>query len=171
MDLFHWERFEPNVGENHSLPEDRRLFLEVACGLTKVQLKACARGLNFDSLAIDGEAAKLEAEKTGEPLEDVSTRMMAALCVDKAAAEWGPYVRIGGGPHTLGGREVKSLKDYLSVLIEQPGWFNLLELSRVIGQMNSVTGSRALFSGRLSGGPIFTAAQRPDAESDATGSR
>ena len=43
MDLFHWERFEPRIGLNHELPPEKRFFLQLACGLSKVQLKKVAR--------------------------------------------------------------------------------------------------------------------------------
>ncbi len=172
MDLFHYERFDPEIGENRKLPVEQRLFLEVACGMTKVQLTACKRALELSSIVIDADAAKAEAATTGEPVGDVALRMTSVACVDRIATAWAPYVRVGAGPrHTLNGVTVASLRDYVAALIEQPGVFNLVELSQVIAQLNSVTGTRALFSERLSGGPIFTAGQRTDADVDATGSR
>lgn len=170
MDLFHWERFEPEVGNNHQLAPTQRLYLEVACGLTKVQLKACQRAVQLTDISVP--TAELEAAvAAGESVEDASVRLVAGLCADKLAAVWGQFVRLGGGPHTLGGRPVATLRDYLAVVLEQPGAFQLLELSRAIAQFNSVTGTKALFSRRLSGGLTFTADQRTDADAAATESR
>lgn len=177
MDLFHWERFEPQLGDNHRLPPAQRLYLEVACGLTKQQLKACLRALDFTSLQPDVVAATKEAatpepgEKPNEALERVVERMMEGLCVEQLAAAWGPYVRMGAVHTTINGVTIATLKDYLAVVIQQPGRFNMVELSRVIGQINTVTGTRALFFERLSGGPVFTAGQGTDADESPSGSR
>lgn len=178
MDLLHFERFEPRIGDNHSLPPERRLFLEVACGITKMQLKAVKRALDFTSLRPDFEAATVEAkaskaadETETEALERVVEAQMAALIVAHLAKEWGPFVRVGAGQHTLDGRPVVALKDYLGAVINQPGRFNVIELAKVIAQLNSVTGTHALFSERLSGGPISTVAPSNDAAEERPGSR
>lgn len=178
MDLFHWERYEPRLGENHNLPVEQRFFLEVACGLTKMQLKACTRALDFSALRLDAaavveeaKASKGEDETHEEALQRVGEQRMGELCVAQLAEKWGPFVRVGPGKHTLDGKPVATLKDYLSAVIAQPGRFNVIELSKVLAQLNSVTGTHALFSERLSGGPISTVGPSTDAAAAAAGSR
>lgn len=178
MDLFHWERFEPRLGDNHSLPPEKRFFLEVACGLTKVQLKGCERALDFSKLHLDAGAVVEEAKKSKaedesheEALQRVGEQRMGELCIEQLARAWAPFIRIGAGQHTLDGKPVATLKDYLSAVIAQPGRFNVIELSKVLAQLNSVIGTHALFSERLSGGPISTVGPSTDAAAAATGSR
>lgn len=177
-DLAHWERFEPNLGDNHRLPPEKRFFLEVAAGLSKAQLKKAKRALDFSSLSLNAEAVTAEAKTSKaddetdiEALQRCTEKAMAVLCVERLATEWGGFVRVGSAGHTINGLAIASLKDYLGVIIEQPGRFNVIELSKVLAQLNSVTGTHALFFERLSGGPISTVAPRADEEGERTESR
>lgn len=178
MDLSHWERFEPRIGPNHSLPPGERFFLEVACGLSKVQLKAVIRALDFSKLPLDVKAiaadvqtAKADDETAAEALQRLTEERMAALCVEQLAREWSPFVRVGAPGHTFGEKPIATLKDYLEAIIQQAGQFNVIELSKIIAQLNSVNGVQALFFERLSGGPISTVAPRTDAVDAATAGR
>lgn len=171
MDLFHWERFEPRIGLNHTLPVEQRFFLEVACGLSKVQLKKVKRATDFSKLQLD-QAALVEEAKTSksddetqaEAIERVTEAAMAAKCTAQLAAEWGPFVRIGSPGHSIGGVPIATLADYLGAVLGQLGKFNVIELSKVLAQLNSVSGTHALFSERLSGGPISTVGPSTEAE-------
>lgn len=174
MDLFHWERFEPRIGLNHELPPEKRFFLQLACGLSKVQLKKVARALDFSGLQPDYEALTKDAmankasDETGEEsLERIVSAKMAELCVEQLAREWSPFVRIGAPGHTINETPIVTLKDYFAAVIQQPGRFNIIELSKVLAQLNSVSGTHALFSERLSGGPISTVGPSTEAEAAA----
>ena len=55
-------------------------------------------------------------------------------------------------PVTLDGVEVKTLKDYLSIALEQRNGQMLLELVGAVTYFNSIAGARSFGSGRASGG-------------------
>lgn len=163
FDNFHWERFEPDIGDNHKMAPSQRLYLEIACGLTKLHLHRFRQGALVDPPAIDVEAAKLESEQTKEALEQVMERLARQAGAEKIAAAWAPFVRLGAGSHSIGGLPLTSLKDYLFAALEQKGSFTLVELVRAVQEINSVGGTRALFSERLFGGSSFTAVENTDA--------
>jgi hypothetical protein len=93
------------------------------------------------------------------------------LSRDQLADGWAPFVRLGSVPLTLNGSPVASLRDYLGHVLQQPGRYNVVELARVLAQLNSVEGSRELFSERRSGGSTSTGDQGNGAAGSATGSR
>lgn len=131
-----WERFAPDLGDNLSLPEGERLYLEVASGLSGEQLAA------FHATLRDMKIA-------GESVAEV---------VAAWAGVFSPVVRLVG-EHTIEGRDVKSLGDYLRLLAESNGVYNLTEMVSIVTEFNSVSGTSALFSRRHSGGVLSTRAQ------------
>lgn len=152
MDLFHWERFEPNIGDNRRLPADQRFFVEVACGLSKVELKAAKRALDFTNLSpniadctVKAQETKAEDETAEEALERVVFDAMNALSADRLADGWAPFFRMGNTPLTINSKAITNLREYLHCIIQQPGRYNIIELAKVLSRLNSVEGSRELF--------------------------
>lgn len=147
---FKWVRYEPDLGGNRQLPEAQRFFLEVACGLTKLQLERLYEQL--------GEKSK-DRQTEGKTLEELFTEYAADL-----SDVLGCFVRMGKEPLKLNGAEVKTLADYLEVAVRQHGQPLVTELFTAVRTANSVEGTRELFSGRHSGGFTFTG--EPSAEQD-----
>lgn len=129
-----WERFAPDLGDNLSLPEGDRLYLEVASGLT------AARLAEFHAALRD---VKSDAADTLDP--------SWLACFE-------PVVRLVG-EHTIDGKPVKTLAEYLQLVVSTTGVYNLSELVAVVNEYNSVSGTSALFSRRHSGGLLSTRAQ------------
>ncbi len=130
--LWHWQKFFPNVGNNLELREQDQLYLEVAVGLSKVELKRLSEAI--------GDLEGLTFEAGAKQLADA----------------WRPFVRLAPGAHTLEGKPLASIDDYIGAVITQPGLFNLMELSAEAGRLNSIRGTQALFSQRLAGGGAST---------------
>ena len=131
--LAHWEPFAPNLGNNLELAPEQQFGLEIACGVTKLEVMGFVEAL--------GRAAELGND--------------SAMCTALASA-WGPFVRVAPGQHSINGVTIATLADYLGVVSEQPGLYSLLELHREMRRLNSVTGTRALFSGPPAGGATST---------------
>jgi len=127
---YRWERYTPDLGDNREQPEGQRLELDVASALTGEQLA------QYDAAVRDAfEAAKQT------PVE------LPALL----AAAFAPYVRLVGS-HTVEGKPVTNLGEYLGVVTSLSGVYNLRELAQVVRDFNSVGGTGELFSQRHSGG-------------------
>lgn len=167
---FHWERFEPDIGENLKLEPAKRLYLELACGLTKMQLRRFVRKLDFTDITVDSEEALKIATETKEPIDEVFERLQRGKAADKMAEEWRQFIRIGPGDHTLEDQPL-TLRGYLFIALQQRGWFNISELVKAMVDLNSVTGTKALFSERLFGGNFSTPAQKTGADESPMGSR
>lgn len=129
--LQRWVAFVPDIGNNRALPPDQQLVLEVASSLPKEAM------LRF------GDEIKAPP-KEGETKDDATIRVL------------GQYLRVAGGPHSLGGHVVSNLGDYMRVCIGLAGHYNLRELFSAVGYFNSLSSTDALFSERLSGGMAFT---------------
>lgn len=123
--LYRWAKFAPDIGNNAELPAGQQFVLEVATGLPRATLAAMA------------ESIQSAADDDGR---------VAALA---------PYVRIHGGPHTLGGRPVATLQDYFAVIAGLAGGYNVRELFGAVAHFNSFSGADALFSERRFGGTAF----------------
>lgn len=172
--LYHFERFVPNVGNNHQLPEDEQLTFEVAVGLTKVELQGLQRLVSGDELrktsdeALAAPRAEMKALRESGATPDVLAAKADELAEAGAVAELdgyarriaaglASYVRVGPGRHTVDGKAL-TLESYLRATFEQPGFFNLSELTRELTRLNSVKGSAELFSAQRSGGSASTGA-------------
>jgi adenylosuccinate lyase len=142
LDTLHrWTKFAPDIGNNRDLPAGEQLLLEVAAGLPKTALTALADALRE---AAD-DAARIEALSR--------------------------YVRLVGGPHTLGGVQVATLKDYFDIVAGLAGGYNLRELFAAVGHFNSFAEADAVFSERRSGGTAFMPPRSAARDGDETGGR
>lgn len=132
-----WETFHPDIGENLDLPPKDRLALRIASALP------------------------------GERLERMRTEYGAALVsgVEDHAQVAAAFARVFGelvevvGVHTIDGAEVRTLEQYLAVVVRACGIYGLTELVTAVGEFNSIAGTHRLFSERHSGGLLSTRAQ------------
>lgn len=151
-----WLRFEPDIGENLSLPVEERFYLEIPRGLTKEQVAAFHSGFFpkmelIDTDKLEGEA-KLTAEKSNKA-------MLATLGPSRIDA-LEPHLRLGKVPLTIdGGEPLTTVRQYLELFVDQTSLYQLLELSRELTRANSMEGTLELFSARPSGGSSSTADQ------------
>ena len=128
--LQRWVAFVPDIGNNRAQPPAQQLILEVAASLPKETLLQFSEQLKSPTL--------LEGERP----DDGRYRLLSQ------------HVRLVG-EHRLGGVEVKTLVDYARVCAGLTGQYNLREIFAAVGYFNSLSGTDALFSERLSGGTAF----------------
>lgn len=176
--LHHWERFVPHLANNRELPAREQLALEIATGLSVLELEAFGKA----------QAAALEAsrgEMTPDPgPEATDAARLAWVTARRAERErvrsaqaahlgqaWAPFIRLAPGSHTINGKPLTSLADYLAAIASQQGAYNFLELRRQVMTLNSIDGAEALFSGRASGGSDGTQSQSNEQEGSGTGGR
>src|SRR4051812_19832212 len=96
---FHFERFIPNLGNNRELQADQ-LTLELACGMTKVELQ---RFVDVPGKALHvPESATLPEGATAEQL-DASVASFWDTSAEGLATEWQAFVRLGPGTHSING--------------------------------------------------------------------
>ena len=129
--LSRWLAFVPDIGNNREQPPADQLVLEVAASVTREALLRFSEQIKEPILA------------EGETADDGRLRVLSE------------FVRMKGGPHTLGGVVVKTMSDYARVCIGLSGHYNLRELFAAVGYFNSLSAADALFSERLSGGTAF----------------
>ena len=146
--LFRWERFAPNIGDNLELPEEERLHLEVASGLTREQmlnLSAAVKAVDWtDRATVARQYAELYA----------------------------PYVRLVG-KHTVDGAPLETLEQLFALALTQAdaGLYVLREVMVTLMEFNSLEGSLKLFSARRSGGGPGTASRSAAKGSEQTEGR
>lgn len=146
-----WKKWAPDLGENRELPGGPVLHLELAVDLTAEQL--------------EGSVALLREGLT--PTEGVGWREMVKRAF---AGALGPYVRVHGGPHTVDGKPLATLDDYIALVTESAdaGLAQLKELQAALVSFNSLEGPDELFSLRRSGGARSTDAQSNDSAASPT---
>lgn len=168
-----WKKWAPDLGENRE-GETPLLFLELATGLTPAQMQEIATGLQRarelrpvtpDLVGME-PAAAIEAIRASTKafLADLRKVMVDAL---------GPYVRVHGGPHTVDGKPLATLADYLE-LVEDSGDLGVnarAELESALSRFNSIEGPDELFSLRRSGGARSTDARSTVKAASPTASR
>lgn len=162
--LHRWEKFAPDIGDNRQRPDGDRLWLEVKSSMTRVELQAFDRAIKELHVARGVEVEKhlramKEARESGSEAPDVpgfESRLMGII-QDGYDAALCPCVRLVGR-HTIAGKPVTTLREYIDFVSELSDGYNLLELSAAVRDANSVGGSTELFSGRRSGGWAGTAA-------------
>jgi len=169
-----FKRWAPDLGENRSLPESERLWLEVAAGLTAKQMSEC-RAAAARVAAVDVErpdTASLSAADA-EAAWRVALDAHTAKVRDVLAEALGEYVRIVGGPHTVDGRPVATLADYIGLVQESEdmGVAQLLDLRATLEAHNSISGGDELFSLRRSGGRASTGGPSVVKDEGLTGAR
>lgn len=146
-----WERFDPDLGENRSLPEAQRFSLEVASGLTAAQLQDVFKAIASVSEAAEGDVPAVYSQA----LETV--------------------VRVKAPPpgqlHTIAGKPIATLKDYIDVILGMAGVYNVRELALAVREFNSISGTERLFWARQSGGSPTTPDQSAALSENQTGDR
>ena len=85
-----FKRFEPKLDNNRLLPEEQRLFFAIS-------LKPTPEGLDAVKKAFAAEVKEPRAK---------------AEAVAKALA---PFVRLGAGEHSVAGKPIRTLTDYLEL--------------------------------------------------------
>lgn len=171
MRSFHYEVFVPNLGSNRKLPADQQLRLLLATGVTKKDLRIFEKAGQTAIHPREVTALALErSEKTDDAnaaLEAFGEALLEAtydLHAEKVAKIWGDYIQLERGGHTIDGRAVGTLEQYLAVIVRQPGLFNFIEIGKAFRTYNSAEGTFALFSNALSGG--FTGMASPSSAND-----
>lgn len=129
-----WLRYVPDLGDNRELPAP--FYLEVASGLTKVQLVEYHEAL----------AAWSKVKHEPEAFAAATTELLA------------PYVRMGREPLSVQGKPVEDLGAYVALGMEVMGESPVLELLRVVREYNELGGPKVLFSAPPSGGTSSTPA-------------
>jgi len=161
--LFHWERFVPQIANNRDLPTREQLALEIATGLSVLEVETFTRANALAAASGGGEPPKAPGANATE--EELRTYVAAAkaemtrLRTEQAARlapHWAPFVRLVPGSHTVNGKPIATLADYLELVLMQQGLFNFLEISNEVLALNSVSGAQSLFSRALSGGSDST---------------
>jgi hypothetical protein len=132
-----WERYAPDIGDNREQPDGQRLELEVASSLTHEQFAGFESALR----------ACLDEAKAD-----------TGSLTERLAAVFAPYVRLVG-VHTIDGKPVTNLAEYVAVVSTLCGVYNLKELTQAVRDFNSSEGTSELFSVRHSGGLRTTRGQ------------
>lgn len=151
-----FKRWAPDIGENRDIIADWQkggekgpapgLWFELATGLAPADISGIrermARDLDIPEDLPGPES--LAAVKTGLRL-----RYLEAF---------GKYVRIVGGPHSIEGRPLEKLEDYLSIIEDQSdfGKVAVTDLFTALLSFNSFTGPDELFLQRRSGSLVST---------------
>jgi hypothetical protein len=161
--LFHWETFAPNIGDNRALLSDQ-LTLELAVGLTKTELRRFQKGPNVL------RDLKFEAIAGSPGVEEIEAGVWDKVA-DLLAVEWGQFVRLGPGSHSMNGKPIAALRDYLRFVLEQPGAYNVMEIVREVQRLNAVEGTRALFSAPPAGVTTSTSTAADGRGGSQTGGR
>lgn len=156
--LHRWEKFAPDIGDNRARPESDRLWLEVKSSMTRVELQAFDRALKELHQGRASEVEKHFAAVKADEAPDVAAfhARLETLVVDGYETALSTCVRLVGR-HTIGGKPVTTLREYIVVVLDLSDGYNLLELPAAVRDANSVGGSTQLFSGRRSGGWAGTA--------------
>lgn len=163
---FTWKKWAPDIGENRELEGGPVLFLELATGLTPLQMREVGEAL---LKARDVDYAKPCVPKDATA-EQIMALYDAARCAFLAAirAVWvgamAPYVRVHGGPHTVDGEQLATLDDYLRISEQavDMGSAARRDLELALVRFNSIEGHDELFLPRSSGGERSTDAQRTE---------
>lgn len=151
---FHWERFAPNFGDNLELPEAERISLDLATGLSTLDLAAFHGALEkVQKLAPPQAVVTLEGEAP-PTLEVVIERVIRPRAMLLAEA-WAPFVRLVG-QHSVNGKPLAGLGDYLFFALSQAGIYNVFEILKAVDRLNTLGGTKELFSDAASGGSSST---------------
>lgn len=157
LGLKKWVRYIPDIGDNREQSEP--LALEVCTGLTRAELSAWRDAISEAKAPLAKEAQRLSEEVGAGRV--TSEAAFAALdeatkaSNDSTVAVISQHVRLVG-KHTIGGRPVETLADYVGVVSELAGGDALRELLAVVPRLNTLTEEDAVFYARLSGGLATT---------------
>lgn len=169
-----WKRWAPDLGENRELEADKRLYLELATGLTAEQLdevkekQGAVRTVSFTQPDLAGldEAARHEALAKAAAQYHLEVRAVLVSAL-------GPYVRVAGGPHVVDSQPLATLEDYFALVqgMADAGVRALGDLTAALRRFNSIEGPDELFSRRPSGGARTTGAQSAEKADETTAAR
>lgn len=173
-----FRKWAPDIGENRELPGGPVLFLELATGLTELQVKEIFESIGRvpEVPGIDEMQAQAKAAPTPEErLRIIREADAAALKVlrEYHAGLLSPYVRVVGGPHTVDGMPLATVEDYLALIqtARDSGALALGELLAALREFNSLSGPDELFSLRRSGSSASTGSPSVVKETAPTGGR
>lgn len=173
---YRWEKFHPDLGENLELAPADRLTLEVASGLPPAVLAEWQRALAAaatDAAGVVQTSAQPENEAAREAWAKEAAAKVSAAFLDAVAAAYAPVVRLVGS-HSVAGRPVTTLREYLGLVVEETaghGGYSLTELRNEVVRLNSLGGQQELFFERRSGGSPSTAPRSAAKDSAKTGGR
>lgn len=157
LGLKKWVRYVPDIGDNREQAEP--LTLEVCTGLTRMELSAWRDAISEAKAPLAKEAQRLSEEVGAGRME--SGAAFAALEEATTASNVATvgiiaqYVRLVG-KHTIDGRPVETLADYVGIVSELAGGDALKELLAVVPRLNTLSEEDAVFYARLSGGLATT---------------
>jgi len=176
--LHHWTRFEPQLANNLELPLRDRLALEIATGLSVAEVEAFTKAQSTAAAAAKGELPRrpgpeATAEENAAYIEAAKAEMerMRTAQAQYLAPLWAPFVRLVPGNHTINGKPVATLADYLGLVLTQHGLFNYFEIPRQVLAHNSISGNESLFSLRPFGGSASTDDESNEPEGRREGGR
>lgn len=138
-----YRRWAPDIGENRELEGGPALWFEVATGLTAQQL-----------MDARNRFAELRSEVAGQSdIPAIKAKLSQAFL-----EAFGEFLRVVGGPHTVGQKSLASIADYIDIVQEQAdfGQLALKDLVATIERFNSFGGPDELFLQRRSGGEAST---------------
>lgn len=143
-----FKRWAPDIGENRDLPEPA-LWFDLATGLSAEQLAGIRERM----------AKPVTPPEEGTPeqrLEGLKTALRA-----RYLSAFGDFVRVQGGPHSIEGRPLVTLEDYLCIVETQAdfGQLAVKDLFSALLSFNNFGGGDELFLQRLSGGSASTGPQ------------
>lgn len=170
-----WEPFAPNLGNNLELPPEEQFELEVAAGLTKVEVDDFERRVNSPQADVEAVGSPLRAEKdriealiaVAGPTDETNAAKAAYLVkldealrgelVNHFEKVLTPVMRLGTRPLTVNGTPIATLRGYLELVVQAAeAIYHLREAAQAVRWVNTMEGSKALFSERLSGGGFST---------------
>lgn len=161
--VFSWERWAPNIGDNRTRAGGPVLWLQLATGLTAAQLagmKTRWGGIAKVPLELPPVVPDELPEARAAAIDATFTTFKAGVRAVVVGA-LGDLVRVEGGPHTVAGKPLATLEDYVGLIQERAdmGFPALGELRGALERFNSMEGPDELFSRRSSGGARSTDAQ------------
>lgn len=138
-----WEKWAPAIGKNLKLPLHEQLRFNIGVGLSTTQLQELT--------------ASQVVERPEPPADETPEQRKSRLDaewkahLDRLAAGLSPYAKLLG-THTIDGKTINSLRDYL----EAVPYHVAVDVMRVVLRWNSLSGGDELFSARSSGGAPTT---------------
>jgi hypothetical protein len=134
LTLTKWEKYFPDIGNNRALPVEGRVYLEVERGLSTRQRE----GFYREVVAVLASAQQPQT-KDAEPF---THRLAGVLSM---------HVRFGAEPLKHEAGEVKTLEEYVALVMDLPGTGYFDELVGLVRKANSFGKEDADFFERPSG--------------------
>lgn len=172
-----FRRWVPDIGDNREQEPKNQLALELAVHLTTAQMDEVEAALlrvpevDFGDLEEAFRTASTPEERQEINRQSTARMLDTLLAVRTKAFE--PYVRVVGGPHTINGQPLASVRDYIAFAqsCRDGGTLMVGELLAALRAFNSLTGHNEVFSQRRSGGSAGTGTPSVVKDSAPTGGR